>query len=104
MQTVFNKGPLPRGWYFIGPQQKITTSQGHELFGAMRLYPFPSTDLTGRTGGFIIHGDKHTHNHTGSTGCPVLVNKIRDRIANSGDSFFHVIDCSGDPWDSFPVR
>ncbi len=84
-------GPLPQGNYTIGPQQNNVTNNGTNLYGSMRLAPNPGTDLLGRTGGFLIHGDNAAQNNSASNGCPVFPRTFRNQIGNSADPALTVV-------------
>jgi hypothetical protein len=91
MQHVENVGPIPQGNYTIGPQQDNVTNARVRLPASMRLTPNPETDLLGRSGGFIIHGDNRAMTNSASSGCPIANRSIRDQIGNSGDNQLRVV-------------
>lgn len=86
-----NIGPLPQGFYTIGDLvHNYTTGSGKKLGDAFPLTPIMGTDLQGRSGGFLIHGDSRKHPGDGSTGCIVLPKKIRTIIDRQGDNLLQV--------------
>jgi hypothetical protein len=85
MQTVHDKGPLPRGRYTIGDPEPI-----HGGF-ALRLKADGANEMFGRDG-FLIHGDSMTVPGTASLGCIILPRLIRWAIWGSGDHDLEVIE------------
>jgi len=85
MQSVHDKGPLPRGRYTIGPPEPQ-----HGGF-ALRLTHDPSNEMFGRDG-FLIHGDSIREAGTASLGCIILPRLIRWAIWGSGDRELEVIE------------
>ncbi|WP_345829391.1 tlde1 domain-containing protein [Erwinia sp. HDF1-3R] len=79
-ECLKDKGPLPRGKYRIGRPIALHPKAGRYV---LRLTPYPSNNMCGRTG-FLIHGDNGRG--TASEGCIVLANKFRRDIVNSGDN------------------
>ena len=77
-QGEANIGPVPEGKYTIG------SAFIHPKCGpiSMRLSPFSENEMFGR-GGFLIHGDTASMNHTASDGCIILGRPIREAIAAS---------------------
>jgi hypothetical protein len=75
MQGISNIGPLPRGFYTIGP------SYHHPELGpvVMNLTPDPANEMFGRSL-FRIHGASAAHPELSSKGCIVLPREARDRI------------------------
>lgn len=86
-QTMHNRGPLPRGIYYIGTAKNTVT---HGPF-VLPLTPDPSNEMFGRDG-FLIHGDSVIHPGTASEGCIILSRDVREAIAISGDKDLQVID------------
>jgi Tlde1 domain len=72
-QFVPFQGPLPRGYYLIG----FPTHDKGPM--TLPLLPPPFNDMGGRYG-FLIHGDNHKRNHTGSNGCIVANPDCRAKI------------------------
>ena len=85
MQGVVDTGPLPVGSYSIG---QPNNSKGPLT---MPLTPLPGTDLLGRPGGFLIHGDNLQHNNTASHGCIVQNRDVRQGIADCGGGVVNVV-------------
>jgi Protein of unknown function (DUF2778) len=85
-QDVPDVGPLPVGFYAIGPAHK------EPILGAvaMRLTPDPANQMFGR-GGFFIHADAIQHPGFASHGCIVLCLALRNLIAASGDTDLQVV-------------
>jgi RHS repeat-associated protein len=83
-------GPIPQGWWTIGPAQY--GKSGQPFF---HLTPDPATFIPpGRNAtSFYIHGDNKFENFTGSTGCLVLGRTPRQRklIEGSGDNRLGVV-------------
>jgi hypothetical protein len=79
-------GPLPRGFYTIGP------AHTEPRLGpvAMRLTPDPKNVMHGRDG-FFIHPDSIAHPGKASEGCIVADNPTRSAIAASSDRSLEVI-------------
>jgi hypothetical protein len=50
----------------------------------------PQTEITGRDGGFLFHGDNKRHNKSASNGCIVTTLSTRKQIHNSGDDVLTV--------------
>lgn len=94
MQSIGSVGPIPEGAYIIGPQQINVTGSG-SLPASMRLVPFSTNGMHGRTG-FLIHGDNSNGDQSASKGCPILSRDVRDLIGSSGDNTLEVY--SAQPW------
>jgi RHS repeat-associated protein len=95
MQNIENVGPLPIGFYTIGPQQGITTSDGRLLRAAMELTPDPENIMFGRPGRWFFHGftqKKGKDPYDSSEGCPVAGRTLRDKIGKSPDRRLLVIE------------
>lgn len=78
-EGIENVGPIPVGRYLIG--QAITHPTAGPL--TMPLTPLPGTDLHGRSGGFLVHGDTASRDHGASRGCIVQEHATRATIAVS---------------------
>jgi RHS repeat-associated protein len=76
MQGVENTGPLPQGAYTIGSPNRRRGPL------TLPLTPKPGTDLLGRPGGFLIHGDNRNQNQTASHGCIIQSRDVRQAIAD----------------------
>ncbi len=81
-----NVGPIPSGWYHIGPihDAPYSTKQG-----TMNLTPRSDNEMFGRIL-FRIHGSKGFRNRAGSTGCIIEQPWVRDRIGRSQSHRLHV--------------
>lgn len=90
-------GPLPAGRYDIGPIGRQIIGRGtgkpHPLSDAMRLTPWPGTDMKGRAG-FLFHGGDMSGRGS-SEGCIVTPPKVRRDIGGSGDSVLWVVPGPG---------
>ncbi|MCX5727209.1 MAG: DUF2778 domain-containing protein [Candidatus Saganbacteria bacterium] len=77
-QGIKNLGPIPAGWWYIGP------AFHHPTKGpiTMSLTPTEGTVTYGRSS-FLIHGDNACLCQSGSEGCIVLGPIIRNMIGNS---------------------
>ena len=84
MQAVHDVGPLPRGWYTIGPAHDTTTHGPHVIC----LTPDPSNEEDGRAG-FLMHGDNAKHD--ASLGCIIMGPVIRNTVSASADKRLEVI-------------
>jgi hypothetical protein len=80
MQNVPMVGPIPCGFYTIGP------FGDHPPMGPIsaRLAPNAKNQMFGRSG-FLMHGDNSRMNKTGSEGCIVMGRAIRQAVMDSGD-------------------
>jgi len=85
-QSKHNFGPIPQGFYQIGPPHD-RTDKGPFVLG---LIPHDENRMYGR-GGFLIHGDSIHEPGTASEGCIILGRAIRQRIWESGDHDLQVI-------------
>ena len=85
-QTVKNKGPIPEGFYEIGPPCNTDT---HGPF-VMSLTPDPTNQMFDRSG-FLIHGDSLEHPGEASEGCIILARTLREAVWSSGDTRLQVI-------------
>lgn len=85
-QSVHGEGPLPQGWYSIGPAFK------HPHLGplSMPLAADPGNTMFGRSG-FYIHGDSIATPGWASHGCIVMPHDVRERIAESKDRRLQVV-------------
>lgn len=86
MECVRNVGPIPRGYYNIGPVENKPTPMTLRLIADMPNYCNPARS------GFLIHGDNATH--TASQGCIILGRNMRRTIAESGDNRLLVVRSS----------
>ena len=85
-QFVKMHGPLPRGFYTIGPPQKFKN-----MVNCLPLIPDPENDMGGR-GGFLIHDGAFNHPHGNtSEGCICLPENRRLEIIKSGDHRLQVV-------------
>ncbi|MGB7848699.1 MAG: RHS repeat-associated core domain-containing protein [Candidatus Acidiferrum sp.] len=84
MQGTEDTGPLPQGSYSIG----APTKRKGPL--TLPLTPLPGTNLQGRPGGFLIHGDNKQNNHSASHGCIIQSRNVRQAISNCGGGTVNV--------------
>ena len=84
LQNAGDTGSLPQGSYDLGPP----TNQKGPL--TIPLRPRPGTNLGGRPGGFLIHGDNKARNHSASHGCIIQERNIRQAIADCGGGTVNV--------------
>lgn len=86
MDGVARVGPLPAGWYTIGPAYQ------HKHLGSlvMNLEPHPNNDMKGRSL-FRIHGDNGKGNFSASEGCIVQGHDVRSIVSLSSDRRLQVI-------------
>jgi hypothetical protein len=84
LQNVVGIGPLPRGWYTIGPE----FHHPHTGPVSMRLEPDPTNEMHDRNG-FLIHGDNNEHD--ASEGCIILPRPVRERISQLEDKRLEVV-------------
>lgn len=86
LETIPNRGPLPRGWYRMGP------AVHHAELGplAIPLAPLPGTVTWGRSG-FYVHGDSAERPGAASHGCIVLPRAAREALAKSSDRLLEVV-------------
>jgi hypothetical protein len=85
LEGVARVGPLPRGFYTIGPAHD-TALHGPVV---MALTPDPGQDEHGRDA-FLMHGDKK--NHDASLGCLIYDPLTRRKVAASPDRRLHCIE------------
>ena len=84
MQAVHDVGPIPVGWYDIGPPHDTTE---HGPF-VMALTPHEGNQMFGRSA-FLCHGDNSTHD--ASKGCIIFSPRsLREKIWASGDRSLEV--------------
>lgn len=85
MQNVRATGPLPRGFYTIGPAYK------HAHLGpcTMNLEPDAGNEMFGRSL-FRIHGNNKEND--ASLGCIIMGPTIRDSINKSADKRLQVVE------------
>ena len=86
MENVADVGPLPCGFYTIGPA--YTDPEKGPL--VMRLAPDAANQMFGR-GGFLIHGDSISHPGCASEGCIIMGPAVRQQIAQSPDRRLQVV-------------
>lgn len=85
LQCAKDIGPLPRGWYTIGP----ATSEPAPV--TLPLAPDTANDMCGRTG-FLIHADNVQRPGWASNGCIVILDRTkREQIRDSGVNRLEVI-------------
>lgn len=82
-ECVKNVGPIPRGYYSIGPLVAKPTPVTLRLTADNPNYCTPARS------GFLIHGDNSTH--TASQGCIILSRGMRQTIADSADKRLLVV-------------
>lgn len=85
LEMVHDLGPIPKGTWEIGM-----------FFNDLHLGPCvaalrPISQETFGRGGFFIHGDNKSVNHTGSDGCIILSKTLRETIRDSKETFIAVI-------------
>lgn len=85
-EELSNYGPIPQGWYTIGPPHDTQAHGPHVL----PLTPAKETEMYGRSE-FLIHGDSLKTPGTASKGCIILNRAIRDKISESGDNQLTVV-------------
>jgi RHS repeat-associated protein len=86
MQNVRDMGPVPQGTWEIG--QPFNSDNVGPY--ALPLTPLPGTETYGRDL-FRMHGDNAAMNQSASKGCPIFPRHVRERVANSGDNIFRVV-------------
>ena len=86
MESVARIGPIPAGYYTIGPPFDHPTAGPF----VMRLSPDAQNVEYGR-GGFLIHGDTELAGHA-SEGCIVMSRPVRQAVAGSDDNRLQVMD------------
>lgn len=79
MNSIINKGPLPRGKYLISDPIRKHPTAG---FYFLRLTPHADNKMCGRSR-FLIHGGNS--NGTASKGCIILNIRFRREIVKSDD-------------------
>ncbi len=77
LDNVKNVGPIPPGLYTIG---EVDEEKGPLT---IHLVPDPANEMFGRNS-FLLHGDNHFMNHTGSEGCIVAPPTARAEVASTG--------------------
>lgn len=85
MEAVARVGPLPRGFYTIGPAHD-TPTKGPVV---MALTPDKGQDEHGRDA-FLMHGDSKTHD--ASLGCLIFDRVTRGKVAASADRRLQCIE------------
>lgn len=90
-QCKVDQGPIPRGWYDIGP------AQTHPKLGPLAMYldPDSGNKMCGRSA-FYIHGDSASHPGDASDGCIIMNKTIRTTVSGSSDRRLRVVANSGD--------
>jgi hypothetical protein len=86
LQDTHNVGPLPEGFYSIGPAH---TSQRTGPV-TMNLDPDPGNGMYGRED-FRIHGDNPKGDHSASDGCMVFGRAARETIDQEPDRRLQVV-------------
>ena len=89
-ENVPQMGPLPEGWYTIGPMEPLHGKLGKDV---LPLMPDADDEMYGRSA-FYIHGDNEDANFSASEGCIVLPHGVRSTIAalvSTGDNRLQVI-------------
>jgi hypothetical protein len=88
MQDAENVGPLPCGYYTIGPLIPFHDTVGADV---MALTPDPENEMFGRKD-FFMHGVNPEDNHSASEGCPVVpIRAERIAVSQSTDKRLLVI-------------
>lgn len=80
-------GPLPVGFYTIGPPHTPIDHLGPLAFP---LVPNRSNEMFGRSA-FFIHGDNSLLNHSASNGCIILAHGFRTDIGASAVKLLRVV-------------
>jgi len=88
MQNVRAVGPIPQGWYTIGPA--YTEPYEHKAPPVMHLIPDAANEMFGRDG-FLIHGDSVAAPGTASEGCIIMARPIRELVSSSSDRRLQVL-------------
>lgn len=85
LEMVHNLGPIPKGIWEIG----MWFDDPHlgPCVAALR----PTSQETFGRGGFFIHGDNKSVNHTASDGCIILSKILREAIRDSKETDIAVI-------------
>jgi hypothetical protein len=86
MQHVVSTGPIPQGWYRIGP----LTSSKRTGKNISNLTPLPETNTFGRSA-FQLHGDNAKGNRTASSGCIIMAPAKRIALINSNVDLLKVV-------------
>lgn len=86
MQNVHDIGPIPRGFWHIGPAH----DDPHTGPITMDLIPYPGTETFSRDL-FRIHGDSKSDPGNASHGCIILPRNIREMIAASSIQLLEVV-------------
>ena len=89
LQGVHDVGPIPRGFWSLGPVQCVTTSGPHGPF-VIPLLPNAGTNTHGREG-FLIHGDSVQHPGSASHGCIILPRAIREEMVAVHDPDLEIV-------------
>jgi hypothetical protein len=86
LQHVANVGPIPIGFYEVGPPYESPNNGPYVL----RLTPAPENEMHGRAG-FLIHGDSRAKLGSASHGCVVTSRPARQSVWLSGERQLKVI-------------
>lgn len=86
-QNIHMVGPIPQGWYSIGP------IHNHPALGlnVMALTPDPENEMFGRSG-FFCHGDSSVHPGKSSEGCVIMPPAVRSSMGTSSDKRLQVVE------------
>ena len=93
MQNVKDVGPLPQGFYTIGPwQDGIMYGPSFARLGPFitRLTPDPENEMFGRND-FCCHGANAANQSMSSDGCIIQNRPAREAIASSGENRLQVV-------------
>ena len=86
LEGVKSVGPVPRGMWVL------SSLYDSKSVGPYAIVMEPSNhDALGRTY-FRIHGDNRNMNKTASKGCVILSRSFREKVWESGDRLFLVIE------------
>jgi len=85
-QNLHDIGPLPQGFYAIGPPVNTVTHGPYVL----PLDPVPSNEMFGRSE-FKIHGDCIVDPGKASEGCIIMARAVREKIWASQDMWLQVV-------------
>lgn len=90
MQNISDTGPIPAGYYIIGPPEDTVA---HGPF-VLPLTPDPGNEMFCRDK-FLIHGDNVHKPGAASEGCIILPHWVREQIARSSDRILQVVSGVG---------
>lgn len=85
LEMVHDLGPIPSGVWDIG--MFFDDTHLGPCVAALR----PTTQEVYGRGGFFIHGDNKSMNHSASDGCIILARYLRQAIKASSDNQIQVI-------------